>query len=104
MDFAFSACRYLSHHYPSSNFCFLYIRGYRLRMFRQNLFPVGFKFRLSPPLDFYRLHIPGDQTKNLRLVIAAYLLYRFKHLYMLISHVVSPSLTEKSIYTAYSTQ
>ena len=35
-------------------------------MFRQNLFPVGFKFPLSPPLDFYRLRILGDQTKKFK--------------------------------------
>jgi len=71
-------------------------------MFRQNLCPVVFKFSPSPPLNIYRLRIPGDQTKNVRLVMAAYLLYRFKHLCMLIFHVVSPSLTEKIIYTAYN--
>jgi len=67
-------------------------------MFHQNLFPVGFKFPQSPPLDFYRFRILGDQTKNLRLVMAAYLLYKFKRLCMSIFHLVSQSLTEKSIY------
>jgi len=35
------------------------------------------------------LLIPGDQTKMLRAVMAAYLLYRCKHLCMLIFRVVA---------------
>jgi len=34
--------------------------------------------------------------------MAAYLLYTSKYLRMLIFRVVSPSLTKKSMYTAYS--
>jgi len=45
------------------------------------------------------LLIPGDQTEK-RDVMAAYLLYKCKHLCMLKFRVVSPSLTKNSIYTA----
>jgi len=40
--------------------------------------------------------------EKLRDVMAAYLIYKCKHLCMLKFRVVSPSLTENSIYTAYS--
>jgi len=43
-----------------------------------------------------------DQTEKLRDVMAAYLLYKCKHLRMLKFQVVSPCLTKNSIYTAYS--
>jgi len=48
-------------------------------------------------MAFYSLFIPGIQ-KNLKDVIAAYLLYRCKHLSMLEFRVVSPSLAKKYIY------
>ena len=51
---------------------------------------------------FNSLLIPGDQTKKLRDLIAAYLLCRCKYLHVLKFRGVSPSLTNKSIYTAYS--
>ena len=62
MSLAFSACRHLSHHYSSYNFCFLHI--YWLGVFREKFFPICFKLPLCPPLDFKRLLIPGDQTKT----------------------------------------
>jgi len=40
--------------------------------------------------------------EKLRDVMAAYLLYKCKHLCMLKFRVASPSLTKSSIYTAYS--
>ena len=46
---------------------------------------------------FNSLLIPRDQMKKLRDVTAAYLLYRCKHIYMLIFCVVSPPLI-KNIY------
>jgi len=56
----------------------------------------------STPWLFNSLLIPGDQTKKLKDVIAAYLFYRCKHLRMLNFCVVSPFLTKRSICTAYS--
>jgi len=44
---------------------------------------------------FNRLLIPKDQTKNLRDVMKAFLLYRCKHLFMLKFRVVFPSLIKK---------
>jgi len=69
-------------------------------MFRRIFFPVGFWSPRSPPLDFDRLLIPGDQTNILRGVMMAYLLCRFKNFCMLIFLVVSPSLTKKRICAA----
>jgi len=40
--------------------------------------------------------------EKLRDMMAAYLLYKLKHLFMLTFRVASPSLTKSSIYTAYS--
>jgi len=73
---------------------------YRTGMFRQTFFPVGFQSPLSPPLNFNRFLLPGDQTEKLRGVMAAYLLCILKNFCMLIFRVVSPSLTTKSICTA----
>jgi len=42
-----------------------------------------------------------DQTEKLRDVMAAYLLYKRKHLCILF-RVVSSCLTKNSVYTAYS--
>jgi len=52
--------------------------------------PTAWLFNSLLPGDF----IPGDQTKKVRDVTAAYLLYRCKHLYMLIYGVVFLSLTK----------
>jgi len=46
------------------------------------------------------LLIPGDQAKKSRDVMAVYLLYRRKHLFLLKFRVISPSLTKK-IFTLH---
>ena len=51
---------------------------------------------------FNSLLIPGDQTEKIRVVVAAYLPYKCKHLCMLKFRVVSLCLTTNSIYSAYS--
>ena len=98
--FLICACRHIPHNYFSYFFLFLYICMHRTGMFLQIFFPVGFWSPRSPPLDFNRLLIPGDQTNNVRGVMMTYLLCRFKIFFMLIFLVVSPSLTKKSICTA----
>jgi len=51
-------------------------------MFRQIFFPVGFSSPVNAPHGFLNnLLIPGDQTKKLRDVMAAYLFYRCEHLF-----------------------
>ena len=75
---------------------------YEPHMFRQTFLLVCFK--ISGKLTawhFNSLLIPVDQTEKLRDVMAAYLLYKRKHLCILF-RVVSSCLTKNSVYTAYS--
>jgi len=69
--------------------------AHETRHVSSNFLPCQFLVSVKPTTDFNRLPIPGDKTKKLRGVMAAYLLYRYKHLCMLIFRVVSPSLTKK---------
>jgi len=65
-----------------SIFCFLHICMFEPDMFRQIFFPVGFSSPVNAPHGFLNnLLIPGDQTKKLRDVMAAYLFYRCEHLF-----------------------
>ena len=93
---AFSACRHLSHHYF---FYFVLSLHRRIRTPHVSSKFLPCRFLISGKLTawhFKSLIIPGDKTKKLREVMAAYLLYRCKHLCMLRFCVVSPSLTENS--------
>jgi len=69
-----------------SIFCFLCIGICEPHMFRQTFLPVG--FQISGKLTAWQFNsLPGDQTEK-RDVMAAYLLYKCKHIYMLKFRVV----------------
>jgi len=72
-------------------FCILSLCIYGLATFRHIFFPVGFLSSVSRTT--WLLLVPGDQTKKLSAVMAAYLLCRCKHLYMLVFRVLILILT-----------
>ena len=77
MSLGFSACRHRSHHYSSYFICSLHICICGPGIFRQVFLPVGFRSPLSrTTFGLSRLLIPGDQTNQLREVMAVYLLHR----------------------------
>jgi len=83
-------------------FCFLYICMYGLGRFRQIFVPLGFQAPVSRTTWLQSFAQSMDQTRDLREVMTAYLLYRCKRLCMLIFRVISSSLTKKSVGTLYS--
>jgi len=94
MVLLFLPVRQFSHHFLFLFFCFLYICIYGPCILKLSPLLV-FSLRQVAPLSFNHLHILGDQTKNLLLrgpigaVIAGYLFYRCKHLYVYISCSIS---------------
>jgi len=84
MRLAFSACCHLSFHYSSIFFCFHYTCICGPGMFRQ-IFSLFLSVSWKPhhfALIVYSFQ--GIKQKKLKEVMAAYLLYRCKHLCMLI--------------------
>ena len=104
---AYESCFFrLSPHFSSILFLFSLLSlhmhtSIRTRHISSNFLPCWLSVSSQPHLALIFTHSRG-LNKKLREAMAAYLLYRCKHLCMLIFRVVSPSLTKNSIYAAYS--